>query len=35
MTAGSAVVSPDSPAVFGNLLAYKDEIVTLDASAVR
>lgn len=27
MTAGSAVVSPDSPAVFGNLLAYKDEIV--------
>lgn len=28
MTAGSAVVSPDSPAVFGNLLAYKDEIVT-------
>jgi N-methyl-L-proline demethylase len=29
MTAGSAVVSPDSPAVFGNLLAYKDEIVPL------
>ncbi|MEM6986578.1 MAG: NADH:flavin oxidoreductase [Pseudomonadota bacterium] len=28
MTAGSAVVSPDSPPVFGNLLAYKDEIVT-------
>ena len=28
MTAGSAVVSPDSPAVFGNLLTYKDEIVT-------
>jgi len=27
MTAGSAVVSPDSPATFGNLLAYKDEIV--------
>lgn len=27
MTAGSAVVSPDSPPVFGNLLAYKDEIV--------
>jgi 2,4-dienoyl-CoA reductase-like NADH-dependent reductase (Old Yellow Enzyme family)/thioredoxin reductase len=27
MTAGSAVVSADSPAVFGNLLAYKDEIV--------
>lgn len=27
MTAGSAVVSPDSPAVFGNLLTYKDEIV--------
>ncbi len=27
MTAGSAVVSPDSPAVFGNLFAYKDEIV--------
>ncbi|MBM3519325.1 MAG: FAD-binding protein, partial [Alphaproteobacteria bacterium] len=27
MTAGSAVVSRDSPAVFGNLLAYKDEIV--------
>jgi 2,4-dienoyl-CoA reductase-like NADH-dependent reductase (Old Yellow Enzyme family) len=27
MTAGSAVVSPDSPPVFGNLLAYQDEIV--------
>jgi 2,4-dienoyl-CoA reductase-like NADH-dependent reductase (Old Yellow Enzyme family)/thioredoxin reductase len=27
MTAGSAVVSPDSPAAFGNLHAYKDEIV--------
>ena len=27
MTAGSAVVSPNSPPVFGNLLAYKDEIV--------
>ena len=27
MTAGSAVVSPDSPASFGNLHAYKDEIV--------
>jgi 2,4-dienoyl-CoA reductase-like NADH-dependent reductase (Old Yellow Enzyme family) len=27
MTAGSAVVSPDSPPIFGNLLAYKDEIV--------
>ncbi len=27
MTAGSAVVSPDSPPAFGNLLAYKDEIV--------
>ena len=27
MTAGSAVVSRDSPPVFGNLLAYKDEIV--------
>jgi 2,4-dienoyl-CoA reductase-like NADH-dependent reductase (Old Yellow Enzyme family) len=27
MTAGSATVSPDSPAVFNNLLAYKDEIV--------
>ncbi len=27
MTAGSAVVSPDSAPVFGNLLAYKDEIV--------
>jgi 2,4-dienoyl-CoA reductase-like NADH-dependent reductase (Old Yellow Enzyme family)/thioredoxin reductase len=27
MTAGSAVVSSDSPPVFGNLLAYKDEIV--------
>lgn len=27
MTAGSAVVSPDSPAAFGNLLAYQDEIV--------
>ena len=26
MTAGSAVVSPDSPAAFGNLHAYKDEI---------
>ena len=27
MTAGSALVSPDSPAAFGNLHAYKDEIV--------
>ncbi|TPW32463.1 NADH:flavin oxidoreductase [Martelella alba] len=27
MTAGSAVVSPDSPAAFGNLQAYRDEIV--------
>ncbi len=27
MTAGSAVVSQDSPPAFGNLLAYKDEIV--------
>ena len=27
MTAGSAVVSPDSPAAFGNLHVYKDEIV--------
>lgn len=27
MTAGSALVSPDSPASFGNLHAYKDEIV--------
>lgn len=27
MTAGSAVVSRDSPPVFGNLLAFKDEIV--------
>lgn len=27
MTAGSAVVSRDSPPTFGNLLAYKDEIV--------
>lgn len=27
MTAGSAVVSPDSPPSFGNLHAYKDEIV--------
>ncbi len=27
MTAGSATVAPDSPAVFNNLLAYKDEIV--------
>jgi len=27
MTAGSATVSRDSPPVFGNLLAYKDEIV--------
>lgn len=27
MTAGSAVVSPDSPPAFGNLLAYSDEIV--------
>lgn len=27
MTAGSAIVSPDSPAAFGNLYAYKDEIV--------
>ncbi|HWA41627.1 MAG TPA: NADH:flavin oxidoreductase [Hypericibacter adhaerens] len=29
MTAGSAVVSEDSPAAFGNLHAYKDEIVPL------
>jgi 2,4-dienoyl-CoA reductase-like NADH-dependent reductase (Old Yellow Enzyme family) len=28
MTAGSASVAPDSPPAFGNLLAYKDEIVT-------
>src|SRR6185295_12469408 len=27
MTAGSAVVSPDSPQAFGNLYAFKDEIV--------
>lgn len=27
MTAGSAIVSRDSPPVFGNLTAYKDEIV--------
>jgi 2,4-dienoyl-CoA reductase-like NADH-dependent reductase (Old Yellow Enzyme family) len=27
MTAGSAVVSADSPPAFGNLLAYRDEIV--------
>lgn len=27
MTAGSAVVSPDSPPVFNNILAYKDEVV--------
>lgn len=27
MTAGSALVSPDSPAAFGNLQAYRDEIV--------
>ena len=27
MTAGSAVVSPDSPQAFGNLCAYQDEIV--------
>ncbi len=27
MVGGSATVSPDSPPVFGNLLAYKDEIV--------
>ena len=27
MTAGSAVVSPDSPPVFGNLLAWRDDIV--------
>ncbi|MFN0280861.1 MAG: FAD-dependent oxidoreductase [Kineosporiaceae bacterium] len=27
MTAGSAVVSPDSPSAFGNLHAYDDEIV--------
>jgi N-methyl-L-proline demethylase len=27
MTAGSAIVSPDSPPAFGNLHAYKDEIV--------
>ena len=27
MTAGSAVVARDSAPVFGNLLAYKDEIV--------
>ena len=27
MTAGSAIVSQDSPPAFGNLLAYKDEIM--------
>ena len=27
MTAGSAVVSPDSPPAFGNLHAYRDEII--------
>lgn len=27
MIGGSAVVAPDSPAVFGNLMLYKDEIV--------
>ena len=27
MIGGSAVVSPDTPQAFGNLLAYKDEIV--------
>ncbi len=27
MTAGSAIVSQDSPPAFGNLLAYKDEII--------
>lgn len=27
MTAGSAIVSRDSPPVFGNLMAYRDEIV--------
>src|SRR5690606_23682197 len=27
MTAGSAVVGPDSPPAFGNLLLYKDEVV--------
>src|SRR5215475_7875731 len=27
MTAGSAAISRDSPPAFGNLLAYKDEIV--------
>ncbi len=27
MTAGSAIVSPDSPSTFGNLHAYKDEII--------
>ncbi len=27
MTAGSAIVSPDSPPTFGNLHAYKDEII--------
>ena len=27
MTAGSAVVSPDSPPAFGNILAYDDEVV--------
>ena len=27
MTAGTAVVSPDSPPAFGNLFAYRDDIV--------
>ena len=27
MTAGSAAVSKDSPPVFNNILAYKDEVV--------
>ena len=34
MTAGSALVSPDSPPAFGNLLAYKDEIVAPLAALV-
>ena len=34
MTAGSAVVSPDSPEAFGNLHAYKDEIVPWMADLV-
>ena len=33
MIGGSAVVAPDSPQAFGNILLYKDEVVALAAAS--